>query len=137
MLTLADVRDYIKTFKLAENYYAGKLDGKKEKSIGVYQRKNSYAPRKCIGVPSCYDRKPVSVLVHWNKNARETEEQAFLLYEKLEGIKDADMGGTHILFADVLNVEPVDVGTDDDNVYERVIEFDLYYKKQEGSVLNE
>lgn len=129
MLTLADVRDYIKTFKLAENYYVGKLDGKKEKSIGVYQRKSSYAPRKCIGASSGYERKPISVLVHWNKNARETEEQAFLLYRKLEEIKDVDMGETHILFLDVLNAEPVDVGTDDDNVYERVIEFDLYYKK--------
>lgn len=130
MLTLADVRDYIKTFKLAENYYVGKLDGKKEKSIGVYQRKNGYAPRKCIGVPSGYERKPISLLVHWNKNARETEEQAFLLYQKLEEIKEADMGETHIFFLDVLNVEPVDVGTDDDNVYERVIEFDLYYRKE-------
>lgn len=137
MLGLADVRDYIKTFKLAENYYIGKLDSKKDKSIGIYQRKTNYSPRKCIGNTETYDRKPISILVHWNQNAKETESQAFLLYEKLEGIHNLYMGETYILFADVLNVEPVDVGTDDNNVYERVIEFDLYYKKQKGSVIDE
>ena len=30
----------------------------------------------------------------------------------------------------LLQNEPVDVGTDDNNVYERVIELDLYYEER-------
>lgn len=131
MLGLADVRDYIKTLKLAEHYYIGKLDSKKDKSIGVYQRQNSYKPRICIGSTSSFERKPISVLVHWNKNARETEEQAFLLHQKLtEAVMPIEMGDTLVFFIDMLNTEPVDVATDDNGVYERVIEFDLYYRKE-------
>lgn len=136
MLGLADIRDYIKNFKLAENYYIGKLDNKEDKSIGVYQRKSNYAPRKCIGNTETYERKPISILLHWNNNARETEEQAFLLYEQLEQIKNTEIGNEHIFFVDVLNVEPIDVGTDDAGVYERIIEVDFYYEKWKGSVIN-
>ena len=32
-LTLADIRDWIKTLKYSENCYIGKLDNKKDKSI--------------------------------------------------------------------------------------------------------
>lgn len=131
MLGLADIKDYIKTLELAEHHYIGKLDNKKDKSIGVYQRQNSYGPRICIGSSSSFERKPISVLVHWNKNARETEEQAFLLYQKLtEAIMPLQMGNTKVFFIDMLNAEPVDVATDDNGVYERVIEFDLYYRKE-------
>lgn len=131
MLGLADVRDYLKSFGLAEHYYIGKLNSKEDKSFGVYQRQNSYPPRICIGTTSSYERKPVSVLVHWNKNARETEEQALLLYKKLsEVVMPALFGDTLVFYIDILNVEPVDVGTDDNGVYERVIEFDLYYRKE-------
>lgn len=131
MLGLADVRDYIKLFGLAEHYYIGKLDSKKDKSIGVYQRQNSYKPRICIGSSSSFERKPISVLMHWNKNARETEEQAFLLYQKLEEVvMPIEIGDTTVFFIDMLNAEPVDVATDDNGIYERVIEFDVYYRKE-------
>ena len=131
MLGLADVRDYIKSFGLAEHYYIGKLDSKKDKSIGIYQRQNSYKPRICIGSSSSFERKPISVLMHWNKNARETEEQAFLLYQKLEEVvMPIEIGDTTVFFIDMLNAEPVDVTTDDNGIYERVIEFDVYYRKE-------
>lgn len=131
MIGLADVRDYIKTLGLAQHYYIGKLDSKQDKAIGVYQRQNSYQPRMCIGAASSYERKPISVLVHWNKNARETEEQAFLLYKKLsEAVMPASMGDTMVFYIDMLNTEPIDIATDDNGVYERVIEFDLYYRKE-------
>lgn len=133
MLGLADVRDYIASTGIAadENVYMGKLDSKPNKSIGVYQRQNSYPPRMCIGTASSYERKPISVLLHWNKNAKETEEQAFLLYKKItETVMPVSMGETIVFYIDMLNTEPVDVSTDDNGVYERVIEFDLYYRKE-------
>ena len=37
MLTKAQIRAYLKTIFTADNYYIGRLDNKKDKSIGVYK----------------------------------------------------------------------------------------------------
>lgn len=132
MITLAEVRDWIKTFNAANNYYIGKLDNKQENSIGIYQRKTIDGPRVAIGGRSLasYDVKSISILIHWNKNANETEKRAQYLYNRLFEAESVVIGGTPIKMIALLQNEPVDVGTDDNNVYERVIELDLYYERE-------
>ncbi len=131
MLTLADVRDWLKSFGFAEHYYIGKLDNKEQKSIGVYQRKETGTPRITIGGldNTRYDMKRISVLLHWNQNARETEEAALAFWEKLREVTNVQIGETHVDYLMLLVPEPQDVGTDDNGVYERVIWFDLYYER--------
>lgn len=132
MITLAEVRDWIKTFNAANNYYIGKIDNKQENSIGIYQRKTIDGPRIAIGGRSLasYDVKSISILIHWNKNANETEKRAQYLYNRLFEAESVVIGGTPIKMIALLQNEPVDVGTDDNNVYERVIELDLYYERE-------
>lgn len=132
MITLAEVRDWIKTFNAANNYYIGKLDNKQENSIGIYQRKTIDGPRVAIGGRSLasYDVKSISILIHWNKNANETEKRAQYLYNRLFEAESVVIGETPIKMISLLQNEPVDVGTDDNNVYERVIELDLYYERE-------
>lgn len=132
MITLAEVRDWIKTFNAANNYYIGKIDNKQENSIGIYQRKTIDGPRVAIGGRSLtsYDVKSISILIHWNKNANETEKRAQYLYNRLFEAESVVIGGTPIKMITLLQNEPVDVGTDDNNVYERVIELDLYYERE-------
>lgn len=132
MITLAEVRDWIKTFNAANNYYIGKLDNKQENSIGIYQRKTIDGPRVAIGGRSLasYDVKSISILIHWNKNANETEKRAQYIYNRLFEAESVVIGGTPIKMIALLQNEPVDVGTDDNNVYERVIELDLYYERE-------
>lgn len=132
MITLAEVRDWIKTFNAANNYFIGKIDNKQENSIGIYQRKTIDGPRVAIGGRSLtsYDVKSISILVHWNKNANETEKRAQYLYNRLFEAESVVIGGTPIKMIALLQNEPVDVGTDDNNVYERVIELDLYYERE-------
>lgn len=132
MITLAEVRDWIKTFNAANNYYIGKIDNKQENSIGIYQRKPIDGPRVAIGGRSLasYDVKSISILIHWNKNANETEKRAQYLYNRLFEAESVVIGGTPIKMIALLQNEPVDVGTDDNNVYERVIELDLYYERE-------
>ena len=132
MITLAEVRDWIKTFNAANNYYIGKLDNKQENSIGIYQRKTIDGPRVAIGGRSLasYDVKSISVLIHWNKNANETEKRAQYIYNRLFEAESVVIGETPIKMISLLQNEPVDVGTDDNNVYERVIELDLYYERE-------
>ena len=67
MILLADMKDWLKTVFEADHYYTGKLDNKKDRSIGVYQR-SSYAPKRyAVGGYKKYDTKSISVLVHWNQ----------------------------------------------------------------------
>lgn len=131
MIYLADIRDWLKTLVTADFYYVGKLDTKHDKSVGVYQRKSPPPPTRAIGQPSSYEIKPISILIHWAKNANETERAAYELYKQLEAVSSFALNDTRILFLDLLQSEPVDVGTDDNGVYERVIEFDLYYERND------
>ncbi len=128
-MTLAYIRDWLKTFEIAEHYYIGKLDNKQDKSLGVYTLKSNGAPITAIGTQSTYDIIGVSLLLHWNNNANETEVTARTLYEKLRTIKNFKINDKQIYMIELLVPEPIDVGTDDKGVYERVIEMNLYYER--------
>lgn len=128
-MTLAHIRDWLKTFGIAEHYYIGKLDNKQDKSLGVYTLKGNGAPVTAIGTQSTYDIIGVSLLLHWNNNANETEVTARTLYEKLRTIKNFKINDKQIYMIELLVPEPIDVGTDDKGIYERVIEMNLYYER--------
>lgn len=135
MIGLADVRDWLERLDLAEHYYIGKLDAKKEESLGVYSRAaTGRSPGIALGGLSStkIEVKPVSLLLHWNNNAMETELAAWKLYEALlepENIHIGDMARVSYIHLRV--PEPVDVGTDAKGVYERVIWMDIYYENTE------
>lgn len=131
-MTLANIRDWLKTFGIAEHYYIGKLDNKKEKSLGVYQRQGGN-PKIALGglANTKYQVKRISVLLHWNKNANETEITAQELYDKIITLKEPPViGDTQVYYVSMQVPEPVDVGTDDAGVYERVIWMEIYYERR-------
>lgn len=130
MITLADIRDWLKFYSNAEHFYIGKLDSKQDKSLGVYSLKRTGAPVTAIGSESTYDIIGVSLLIHWNANANETEIEARQLYETLRTIKNETINNTLVYMIELLVPEPVDVGADDSGVYERVIELKIYYERK-------
>lgn len=129
MITLSNVRDWLKTLIDAEHFYIGRLDDKQEKSVGVYTLKTSGEPLRGIGLDLSFDVIAVSVLVHWNENANETEINARNLYEKLRTIKNVTINDSKVYMIQLLVPEPIDVGTDG-TIYERVIEFKLFYERK-------
>lgn len=130
-MMLEDVRDYIDSLKLSEHTYMGKLDGKKEKSIGVYHSKRETPYKTAIGGPSqqSYGMKSVSFLIHWNKSPRDTEKASVALFEALRDTRETKVNETTIKFIQLLYNEPIDVGTDDDGIYEMVIDAAVVYEK--------
>lgn len=132
MITLAGIRDWIKSFGIAENYYIGVLDNKKEKSIGVYDRDVSGPPDIAIGGLDATktEKRSISLLIHWNKNANETEQKARYLYNTLLCQNNVTIDGLHVDYIYLVVPMPIAVGTDDKGVYEYVIQFDLYYQKE-------
>lgn len=132
MLLLSDVRDWLKTLNTgANNFYIGRLDAKKDKSIGIYPLKVSGPPTVALGGLDTTKTatKSISILLHWNKNAKETEIAALNLFEKLLSAGPVTVGSTKVYYIKMLVPEPVDVGTDDSKVYERVIQCELYYER--------
>ena len=130
MITLANIRDFLKRFDLFEHYYIGKLDNKQDKSLGVYSLKRNEPPVTAIGTQSTYDIIGVSLLIHWNNNADETEITARQLFEYLRTVKKLRINNTQVYMIQLLMPEPVDVGTDDKGIYERVIEMKIYYERK-------
>lgn len=130
-MMLEDVRDYIESLKLSEHTYMGKLDSKKEKSIGVYHSKRENPYKIAIGGSSLqsYGVKSVSFLVHWNESPRDTEKAAMTLFEALRDTREIKTNNTTIKFIQLLYDEPIDVGTDDHGVYEMVIDAAVVYEK--------
>lgn len=133
MLTLKDIRQYISSLNIAvdDNVYMGKLDNKKQKSIGVYSRPTSGPANIAIGGLECttYDTKPVSLLIHWSKSKDETERTAYNLFEKLRNVTSLTIGDTHINYLRLMVPEPQDVGSDDAGVYEYIIWLDFIYER--------
>lgn len=133
-MTLQTVRDYIASLGIAsdDHCYMGKLDNKKEQSIGVYKLKRDGSPKIPIGgmENTTYGIYPVSLLVHWDQSPRNTETAAVKLFETLRDIRNVTAGDTTIKFCQLLVPDPVDVGTDDAGVYEMVIEALIYYERQ-------
>lgn len=134
MLALKDIRQYISDIGIAadDNVYIGKLDNKKQKSIGVYSRPTSGSPNIALGGLdyTTYDIKPISLLVHWTKSKDETETTAYELFEKLRNVSSLTIGDTLINYLRLMVPEPQDVGTDDNGVYEYVIWLDFIYQRK-------
>lgn len=134
MLAINDIRNYIASLGIAadDNVYIGKLDSKKQKSIGVYSRPVSGVPNIALGGPDCtsYDTRPISLLIHWGKDKSEAEQAAYGLFEKLRSVTSLTIGDTHINYLRLMVPEPQDVGTDDKGVYEYVIWLDFLYERK-------
>lgn len=133
MLGIGDVRDYIAGLGIADNnnVYCGKLDNKKDKSIGVYNLNRQRPPQTAVGGlnNSSYRVKSISILVHWNTSVRDTEKAAEQLYNMLRDTNNKIINDTKLLFTKMQVDGPVDVGTDDKGIFESVIELDIYYER--------
>lgn len=133
MLSLEDIQDFVYSLGIAEEgrVYIGKLDSKKEKSIGIYNRRATGPPIMALGGWDCtsYAIRRISFLVHWNRDKVESEEAAWAFYQKLLTQSSLYIHGTFISCLALQVPEPQDVGTDDDGVYEYVIWVDFIYQK--------
>ena len=131
MLTLADVRDYLKSFNLFKGYYVGRIDANKKDILGVYDLRNR-ARHKTIGTnTNKYEVKGVSLLIHGDTNKTNTEKLAIKLYEALESAENGEIAGRKINIIDLQQDAPIDVDADSSKVYEYVIEVLFYVEREE------
>lgn len=132
MILLSEIRDWLKSFGMFDNYYIGRLDTKKKNSLGIYNLQDT-GRREVIGGLKKYDKKGISLLIHGDTNKTNTEKKAWSLYEKLEELiytcDYPQIGVKDVYFIELLNNQPVDVDQDNDSIYEYVIELNIYFEK--------
>ena len=106
MIELKFIRDWLKSFGLFDNYYIGRLDTKKQNSLGVYNLQDD-GRHEVIGGLKTYEKKGISLLIHGNTNKALTEKKAFDLYYAIEDlIKSCNyqkIGNHSVYFIELLN----------------------------------
>lgn len=129
-MRVSDIRDYIETLGLADIVYSSKMpvDGT-PRMIGVYNSKHPYPYKPAIGGQMSYGILHVTILIHWTRNPDETEEQTDRIFKSLTETREAEVNGKTIKFI-LPEYEAMDVGTDPNGIFERVIEAAIYYKKE-------
>ena len=129
-MKLATVLEWLKTYNLFSFYYIGKIVGSKQNVLGVYARGTTGRPVRAFGNNSGYDITSLKLLVHGDKNENNTQTLAIQLYEQLFNARNVEVGDDLIYFADILCDEPIDVGTDANDIFEFVINLDIYTKRR-------
>ena len=131
MLTLADVRDYLKSFNLFSGYYVGRIDANKKDVLGVYDLRNRVRHKTIGANTQKYEVKGVSLLIHGDTNKTNTEQLAIKLYEALENANNAVIAGRKVNIIDLQQDAPIDVDADTNKVYEYVIEVLFYVERED------
>ncbi len=129
-LTLKQVKDYFKNeFKWSDKISTGLMDKNQEKAICFYNSKRNLSYQPVIGgktLKSTYV-KPITILLRYTKNQNDAEIKAQEIYEFFE--ERTFFIENKRIFTQMYNGEPMNLGTDDNGVYEYSIEINLYIER--------
>lgn len=128
-MTTTEVKDWLKTKINCSNWYTGKADTSQEQCIAIY---SVQGPKPVIALGglanTSYSTKAVSILVHWGKNNTVAEEKAQEVYNTMFG-QPAIIAGHRVINFDMKTSEPVGIGTDENGIYEYVINVYIIYER--------
>ena len=133
MITVVDVKDWLKQHIECKQWYAGAMRSNKEESITVFNG-NAFTNIKAIGgvKNTSYYGKGARILVNWNKNIEDTEIKALEIYEFLnnqENIQNFYIHNKRIVKIDMRDSSPVFLGVDDEGVYQYVIDIEIIIER--------
>ena len=129
-MTLQEHKDYFKKeFKWNESISIGKIDNNKEKAICFY---NSKRNSEYVGVfggikNKSTNIKPITILLRYTKNQDSAETMAHKIYDFYN--ERSFFIDSKRVFVEMLYNEPINLGTDDNNVYEYSIELNFYEER--------
>lgn len=128
-MTIADYKDWLKTQISCPNWYAGGLRTTEEKAIVVYNG-NAFVNPMAVGglTNSSYKGKGIRVLVHWNKNIKDSELKAQEVYNVIQ-LNRPQIENTNVKAVSMRDPEPVYLGVDGSGIYEYVIDFEIIHER--------
>lgn len=129
MITISDFRDWLKSKIDCPNWFTGGLRTQDEKAIVIYNGKAFTNPMAIGGIQnSSYVGKGIRILVHWNKNVKESELKAQEVYNALHG-KGGVIANKRIIQFKMRDPEPIYLGVDDSGIYEYVIDLEIIIER--------
>jgi hypothetical protein len=122
-MTLKQYKDDFKaSFNWNEAISIGKIDNNKEKAICFYNSKRTLSPVKAID-ESSYKYKPITILLRYTKNQDTAEQMANSIYEFYDD-RTFNIENKRV-YAQHLYSNPMNLGTDENGVYEYSIELNI------------
>lgn len=122
-MTLKQYKDDFKaSFNWNEAISIGKIDNNKEKAICFYNSKRTLSPVKAID-ESSYKYKPITILLRYTKNQDTAEQMANSIYEFYDD-RTFNIENKRV-YAQHLYNDPMNLGTDENGVYEYSIELNI------------
>lgn len=129
-LNTAKVRDYLKTIiKNCDKWSIGFIDYNQEKTIALYANRRNLDNISRFKKLQSYDILPITILLRWTKNYTKAETKANEIYELLNC--SSFFIDDYKCSIKCLYNGPMDLGADENNVYEFSIELNLLYRKGE------
>lgn len=130
MMTLKEVKDFLKTQVEADNWKIGTYDNSKDKTICVRNLTSNRNKLALGGLKNTSTRtKGISIVVHWNKNPDETERVSQQIQKVFYG-QHPLINDKQVVLCEMRSDEPIFLGTDSSGVYEYVIELWITYKEE-------
>lgn len=133
-MTIDDVMQWLKSLGVPEGvggWTMARLDASNERRLGVYQRPSYDGMQVPFDGSTLTVTKLVEVLVHWTRNAHETELAAQALYDAVRAARRPTIGGERVAYVDLRMPEPADLGADDNGIFERMLWLDIYYQPEQ------
>ncbi|MBS4534977.1 hypothetical protein GOQ29_05015 [Clostridium sp. D2Q-14] len=129
-MTITDFKDWLKGIIDCPNWSAGGLRDDKEKSIVIYNGNSFINPMAIGGVQnSSYKGKGIRILVHWNKNVKDSELKAQEVYNALHGLTNVEIAGQRVIQFNIRDPNPIYLGIDDSGIYEYVIDLEIIHER--------
>lgn len=129
-LNTTKVKDYLKTvIKDCSKWSIGSIDYNQEKTIALYANRRNLDSISKFKQLQSYDIVPITLLLRWTKNYNTAETKANEIY----GLLDCSsfFVDDYKCNIDCLYGGPIDLGPDENGVYEFSIELNLLYRKGE------
>lgn len=129
-LSTGKVKDYLKTIITeCKNWSIGKIDDNQEKAIAVYTNRRQIESISKYKNLQSYGILPITLLLRWTKNYSTAETEANKIYELLDC--SSFFIDNYKCSISCLYDGPIDLGSDENGVYEYSIELNLLYRKGE------
>lgn len=129
-ISTSKVKDYLKSvIKECTKWSIGQMDENQEKAIAVYANRRQLEANSKYKKLKSYGILPITLLLRWTKNYNTAETEANKIYELLDC--SSFLIDDYNCSIECLYNGPIDLGTDENNIYKFSIELNLLYRKGE------
>ena len=130
MITISDFKDWLKSKIDCPTWFTGGLRSADEKAIVIYNGKAYTNPMAIGGIKnSSYKGKGIRILIHWNKNIKESELKAQEIYNSINGLANVKIADKRVIQFKMRDPEPIYLGVDNSGIYEYVIDLEIIIER--------